>query len=105
MNTAPQCSEYVNPSYNSDLDDPASRAPKADQGVLIPNSKDVRFWSELFGKGDEEMNGRFTLVQPQAIEVVAPVESVEDDPVLMGSRPLTPSARPLPPSRTVTPTP
>lgn len=105
MNTAPQCSEYVNPSYNSDLDDPASRAPKADQGVLIPNSKDVRFWSELYGKGDEEMNGRFTLVQPQAIEVVAPVESVEDDPVLMGSRPLTPSARPLPPSRTVTPTP
>lgn len=72
MNSPPQPEKYTNPDYNPALDDPASRAPAADQGVLFPNPKDVRFWHELYGRGDEEMNGRFvaTHVPPSALSIV-----------------------------------
>ncbi|KAN0103897.1 Protein-tyrosine phosphatase-like protein [Russula decolorans] len=69
MNSPPQPEKYTNPDYNPALDDTTSRAPTADQGVLFPNPKDVRFWHELYGRGDEEMNGRY-------------VANLEDDPGL-----------------------
>ncbi len=62
MNSPPQPEKYTNPEYNPALDDPTSRTPMADQGVLFPNPKDVRFWHELYGRGDEEMNGRYAAV-------------------------------------------
>ncbi|THH16496.1 hypothetical protein EW146_g4156 [Bondarzewia mesenterica] len=105
LNSSPQSSEYVNPSYKPELDDPTNRAPKADQGVLFPNAKDVRFWHELYGRGDEEMNGRFVTAQQQGVELVAPLETAEQDPGLISDGILTPSLRPLPPSPTVSPAP
>jgi len=57
MNSPPQPEKY-----NLALDDPTSRAPSADQGVLFSNLKDVRFWHELYGRGDKEMNGRYAAV-------------------------------------------
>src|SRR5260221_3598879 len=58
MNSLPRPERYTNPDYNPALDDPTSHAPTADQGVLFPNPKDVRFWHKLYGCGDE-MNGHF----------------------------------------------
>ncbi|KAJ7074303.1 protein-tyrosine phosphatase-like protein [Mycena amicta] len=58
FNSPAELAQNINPTYNPQLDDPASRAPKADMGVLIPNPKDVRFWHELYGRSDDEMNGR-----------------------------------------------
>ncbi|KAJ3736061.1 protein phosphatase [Lentinula guzmanii] len=85
--------------YDPLLDDPASRVPGVDMGVLFPNPKDVRFWHELYGRTDEEMNGRHmpVFVRP---EVVGPVETAEDDPV---NRVATPSSVPLPPSPSIPP--
>jgi len=79
MNSPPQPEKYTNPDYNPALDDPTSRAPTADQGVLFPNPKDVRFWHELYGRGDEEMNGRFvaTHTPPSALSIV---ENPQEDP-------------------------
>ncbi|GAA5854295.1 hypothetical protein JCM8547_001769 [Rhodosporidiobolus lusitaniae] len=48
---------FRNPSYNPELDNPASKAPDADQGVLMFNPQDVKWWFELFGRTEEEMNG------------------------------------------------
>lgn len=46
---------YRNERYDSSLDDPNKRENE-DQGVLLPNPKEVKFWWELFGCEDLEMN-------------------------------------------------
>jgi myotubularin-related protein 6/7/8 len=105
MNSPPQPEKYTNPDYNPALDDTASRAPTADQGVLFPNPKDVRFWHELYGRGDEEMNGRFAAVPvpPSALSIVQNLED-SDDPglpetsVSLSAPVQLPHQQPLPPS-------
>ncbi|KAK7054644.1 phosphatidylinositol-3-phosphatase ymr1 [Paramarasmius palmivorus] len=87
--------QNLNPQYDPSLDDPTNRASNADMGVLFPNPKDVRFWHELYGRTDDEMNGR-NMPIPRSPEVVGPVEGTEDDPVI--NRISTPSNIPLPPS-------
>ncbi|KAF8920997.1 protein-tyrosine phosphatase-like protein [Mucidula mucida] len=86
----------TNPSYDPSLDEPSNRTGPADMGVLMPNPKDVRFWHELYGRTDEEMNGRIVAGQVAMPEVVGPVESAADDPVI--ERSTTPTTVPLPPS-------
>lgn len=68
-----------NPDYDPSLDDPKGK----DMGVLIPNPKDIRFWHELYGRTDEEMNGR--VLPPRGAEFVGPIEGAEDDPVIDSS--------------------
>lgn len=68
-------SKWLNPAYKPELDDPASRAPNADQGVVLPNPKDMAYWFELFGRGDEEMNSE----EPEHVEEPA---SASDPPVV-----------------------
>jgi myotubularin-related protein 6/7/8 len=103
MNSPPQPEKYTNPDYNPALDDTASRAPTADQGVLFPNPKDVRFWHELYGRGDEEMNGRYVAV-PAPLPALTIVQNLEDDPglpetIASQSAPVQlPQLQPLPPS-------
>jgi hypothetical protein len=72
--------KYINDTYNASLDDRESRDPNADQGVLLPNPKDVRFWHGLFRRGDEEMNGsKIALAQAQGAEVLT-VQAGQVDP-------------------------
>ncbi|KAI0934675.1 hypothetical protein AcV5_006441 [Taiwanofungus camphoratus] len=96
FNSPPEGELNLNPSYDPSLDDPLGRTPKADMGVLMPNPKDVRFWHELYGRTDEEMNGKFVMRQlAQEVEYAGPVQNSEDDPAdLHGIVPL--SAPPLP---------
>lgn len=82
MNSPPRRDEYLNPTYDPSLDDPASRQPKADQGVLFPNPKDLRFWHELYGRSDEEMNGKYVVAQAQGSDMVGPIENAEEDPLV-----------------------
>lgn len=104
FNSPPEKELNLNPDYDPSLDDPASRRPKADQGVLIPNPKDVRFWNELYGRTDEEMNGKFVVRQvAQDPELVTSVEGAQDDPII-ASVSLPPSI-PLPPSPSPSPAP
>ena len=110
MNSPPQPEKYTNSDYNPALDDTASRAPTADQGVLLPNPKAVRFWHELYGRGDEEMNGRYGAVPapPSALSIV---QNLEDDPTLpetsasLSVPVLLPQQQPLPPSPVSSPAP
>ncbi|KAI0253529.1 hypothetical protein BJV78DRAFT_1152926 [Lactifluus subvellereus] len=81
MNSPPQAEKYVNPDYNPALDEPTSRAPTADQGVFFSNPKDVRFWHELYGRGDEEMNGRY-VATPAPLPSLGFIESLEEGPGL-----------------------
>ncbi|GAA5828710.1 hypothetical protein JCM11251_005846 [Rhodosporidiobolus azoricus] len=80
--------QFRNSNYDPSLDDPQSKTTTADQGVLVVNPQDVKWWFELFGRSDEEMNGRpltddpGALPQEPTITEHKVVTSEEDDPVL-----------------------
>ena len=108
FNSPPEAELNKNPDYDPSLDDPARRGTGADMGVLMLNPKDVRFWNELYGKTDEEMNGKFIAKQlAQDPEFVASVENAEDDPAVisLGTPSASASATGTPPSRSDSPIP
>ena len=96
FNSPPEKEKNINSTYDPSLDDPLSRVASADMGVLFPNTKDVRFWHELYGRTDEEMNGRVVPAQSRGVEYVGLIEATEDDPVMTIAG--TPLTTPLPPS-------
>ena len=85
LNSPAEMVQNRNPTYDPTLDDPSRRTTDSDMGVLLPNPKDVRFWHELYGRTDEEMNGRLFAPQGPNFEFTSPVDSAEDDPVLQGA--------------------
>ncbi|KAI0345422.1 phosphatases II [Trametopsis cervina] len=86
-----------NAEYDPALDDPLRRETGADMGVLMVNPKDVRFWYQLYGRTDEEMNGRFVVRQTaQSPEFVAPIENGDEDPALVSVSMPTPPQMELP---------
>ena len=85
LNSPAETVQNRNPGYDPSLDDPSRRSSDSDMGVLFPNPKDVRFWHELYGRTDEEMNGRLFVPQGQNFEFTSAVDSAEDDPILQGA--------------------
>lgn len=84
LNTPEEMEKNRNPDYDSSLDDLGRKEGKPDMGVLIPNPKDIQFWYGLYGRTDEEMNGKFVVAQAQGtVEIVGPVESQQDDALLL----------------------
>lgn len=65
-----QRKRYANPTFDPKLDDRDARTADADQGVLLYDPKDVRFWFRLFKRGDEEMNGKLGYNPGSGAEVV-----------------------------------
>ncbi|KAF8643804.1 hypothetical protein AX16_008822 [Volvariella volvacea WC 439] len=100
LNSPSEMEKNTNSSYEPTLDEPTRR--DSDMGVLLPNPKDVRFWFELFGRTDEEMNGRVGTLPVQKVDGVL-TEGVEDD--LSIQRSSTPASLPLPPSPKPSPLP
>ncbi|KAI0647522.1 phosphatases II [Trametes meyenii] len=84
FNSPPEVELNKNPLYDPSLDDPTRL--KADMGVLMPNPRDVRFWHELYGRSDEDMNGKFVVKQAaEEPELTAPLDSAEADPAVAPS--------------------
>lgn len=79
--------EYVNPAFDSSLDDPKGN----DMGVLLVDPREVRYWTALFGRTDEEMNSSprgmssFLDTQAQGVEIQGVVSSSDADPVIDAS--------------------
>jgi len=96
FNSPVEMEQNLNPMYDSSLDDPTSRAAGADMGVLFPNPKDIRFWNELYGRTDDEMNGRVQTAQSRGVEAIGLIENADEDPEFQRSD--SPVTIPLPPS-------
>ncbi|KAL4067721.1 phosphatases II [Scleroderma citrinum] len=106
LNSSSQVELFKNSLYDPSLDDPSSRDPNADMGVLIPNAKDVRFWHELYGRTDEEMNGKIVISQvKEGPEFVPSIEGLDDDPVTASSRMEAVPSISLPSSTIIAPSP
>jgi hypothetical protein len=74
-----------NPLYDASLDEANRRTSDADMGVLLPKPKDVRFWNELYGRDDEEMNGRIMLARD--LDSLVPPDSAVTDEIQRSSTP------------------
>ncbi|KAF8511020.1 protein phosphatase [Hysterangium stoloniferum] len=94
FNSPEEMAKNKNDEYDPSLDDPKS----GDMGVLFPNPKDVRFWHELYGRTDEEMNGRILTSQAVGAEVLGPIDGNEEDPVMVASEPFTHRSPSTPPT-------
>ncbi|KAG7812368.1 hypothetical protein KL921_001600 [Ogataea angusta] len=57
--------EFSNPGYHEQHD------------IIYPNYNNVRFWYQLFGKSDEEMNGFLNVGRPQTEKEVPAAQEVE----------------------------
>ena len=102
LNSSPQVELHKNPLYDPSLDDPSNREPNSDMGVLIPNAKDVRFWHELYGRTDEEMNGKIVISHvKEGSEFPPSIEGLDDDAGSSISRSEVYPSTPLPPSTAV----
>ncbi|KAG9012090.1 hypothetical protein FRB93_002233 [Tulasnella sp. JGI-2019a] len=104
LNSNAERSKHLNSDYDTSLDDRASRLPGADMGVLLPDAKDVRFWNELYGRTDEEMNGRLVTGQAVGVDVTGPMDGSDVDPVLEGALALGNGLPRPPPSPSPKPT-
>lgn len=51
--------EFLNPKYDSDVDDNV----RGKERLIFPRTDEVRWWNELFGRTDDEMNSK--VVKPQ----------------------------------------
>ncbi|PYH94999.1 protein phosphatase [Aspergillus ellipticus CBS 707.79] len=72
--------QFLNPQYDAQIDDHR----RGKERLIFPQVKQVRWWSEAFGRTDAEMNG----VSPRQAELSPPVgrdtSSAERSPVLTG---------------------
>ncbi|KZV81547.1 phosphatases II [Exidia glandulosa HHB12029] len=91
LNEPEEKERNLNPDYDKSADDPKG----ADMGVLMPNTKDVRFWHELYGRTDDDMNGRIMLAEP-SVAPIGPIDNAEDDPILSGTAPAAPMTQSVP---------
>ncbi|RDA93336.1 hypothetical protein CP533_0302 [Ophiocordyceps camponoti-saundersi (nom. inval.)] len=88
--------EFTNPSYDAVIDD----RERGRERILLPNLNDIRWWHQLFGRADDDMNGSLNAnSKPAANEsskfeagpsVLVAVETAHDT--------LTPGPRQAPPS-------
>lgn len=84
LDQASQLDKFKDPEYDPSLDQAVTgRREYGDQAVLLPNAKDVKYWSELFKRSDEELNGSKATLEQQAqgVEVIGPFTSAQGDPV------------------------
>jgi len=94
FNSPEEMVKNKNDEYDPSLDHPKS----GDMGVIFPNPKDVRFWHELYGRTDEEMNGRIFVTQAAGVEVLGIINGSEEDPVMVASETFTHRSPSTPPT-------
>lgn len=83
VNNPDQLTKYKNPEYDPSQDDATKTGPDGDMGVLFPNPKQVRFWSQLFKCGDEQMNGSKQFIQDQTQDATSAITTTATgDPVI-----------------------
>lgn len=91
LNLIEELEKNKNTSFDPSLDNLERRESKTDMGILYPDPKNVRFWNELYGRTDEEMNGKVPAVEAQGADSVGPIEGKRDDPVTASTAPEVPS--------------
>lgn len=85
LNTPEEIAENKNELFDPSLDDPSRREGKPDMGVLFPDPKSVRFWHELYGRDDDEMNG-FLFAEEEGADMTGPVIDSSGDPIVLATR-------------------
>lgn len=81
--------EFTNPDYDSTIDDHV----KGQERILLPRLKDIRWWYQLFGRTDDEMNAGLNAAAAAETERMAAVSSLNypsvatEEPTQSGASP------------------
>ncbi|KEI37517.1 uncharacterized protein L969DRAFT_89472 [Mixia osmundae IAM 14324] len=100
--------EYLNTAYEAERDTPAARL-RDDQGVILPNPKEVRFWHELLNRTEDDVRIDLATDEDEGEamepELVGPISGSQVDPVLAPMIPIRAAVNSDVPSRTNSPRP
>lgn len=64
--------EFTNPDYDPTIDD----FVKGQERILLPDLKKIRWWYQLFGRTDDEMNGALNVEAAAESERIAAVSNI-----------------------------
>jgi hypothetical protein len=70
--------EFTNPDYDATIDDRI----RGKERILLPNLKDIRWWYQVFGRTDDEMNGALNAAAAAENGRLAAVSSLHSSPHL-----------------------
>ncbi|KAH8169564.1 myotubularin-like phosphatase domain-containing protein [Sarocladium implicatum] len=87
--------EFTNPEYDPTIDDHV----KGQERILLPRLKEVRWWHQLFGRTEDEMNGALNAAAAAELDREAAVSSLQYPSVIQGEESAgSGSSAPQPPS-------
>lgn len=73
-------SEFTNPDFDPTVDDHV----KGQERILLPRLKEIRWWNQLFGRTDEEMNGALDAAAAAETDREAAISSLQYPSVIQG---------------------
>ncbi|PSS03856.1 protein-tyrosine phosphatase-like protein [Coniella lustricola] len=83
---------FVNPNYEPEVDD----FVKGKERLIFPLLDDLRWWHQLFGRSNEEMNGPLEAAAAAKVKVAQAVQSATASPPTFQSPPESSSETPSP---------
>lgn len=88
--------EFINPDYDPVVDGHV----KGREGIILPRLKEIRWWYQVFGRTDDEMNGALNAAAIAETDRQAAVSSLQYPSVARASEPISRSSgsSPKPPS-------
>ncbi|KZZ99279.1 protein phosphatase [Moelleriella libera RCEF 2490] len=66
--------EWTNPDFDPVIDDRV----RGKERILLPNLKEIRWWYQLFGRTDDEMNGSLNATAAAESRLAAAVSNLQD---------------------------
>jgi hypothetical protein len=86
--------EFTNPDYDPTVDD----LVKGRERMIFPRLKEIRWWYQLFGRTDDEMNGALNAAALAEIDRQAAVSNLQYPSVVQTDSPRSSGSTPRPPS-------
>lgn len=87
--------EFTNPDYDPTVNDHVV----GQERIILPRIKDVRWWHQVFGRTEDEMNGALNAAAAAEIDRAAAISNYQySDSSSAGQNPRSSTSSPLPPS-------
>ena len=87
--------EFTNPDYDPTIDDHVV----GQERIILPRLKEIRWWHQLFGRTEDEMNGALNAAAIAETERLAAISNFQyPDSLSAGQNPRSSTSSPLPPS-------
>lgn len=86
--------EFTNPDYDETIDDHV----KGKERIMTPDLKKIRWWYQVFGRTDDEMNGALDTAAAAALDREAAISSLRAEGAVNPADTTSATASPVPPA-------